>query len=74
MTVAGAFLHGSRSNRMTVADREEPRVLVRDGTQMARSTAGLPVRLLASSRLGTPPRVKGGRRLSRSDASGSEHP
>jgi hypothetical protein len=36
--------------------------------------AVLPARLLASSRPGTPPRVKGGRRPSRSDVSGSEHP
>jgi hypothetical protein len=34
----------------------------------------LPALLLASSRPGTRPRVKGGRRPSRSDASGSEHP
>ena len=56
---------------VTVRNRERPSRMARRWHGRARVQ---PARLLASSRPRTPPGVKGGRRPSRSDASGSEHP
>jgi hypothetical protein len=71
LTYRGRGVAQVNVTRLTVNDHQEPLAPGLYGTEMARSC--LPGWLLASSRPGTPPRVKGGRRPSRSDASGSEH-